>query len=145
MKETAAYSRVWREDGWIIKEQPKTLTDNEFYALSTLHPYGFVPAVKQEDTEVLRIEFIDETEPTDLPDLYEQAERILAMLRKEELRHGDLTEPHLLIRDNRLYIIDWGESRVAADPRPDKRREGDAYWLGESLRRKVGESAETAT
>jgi serine/threonine-protein kinase RIO1 len=54
---------------------------------------------------------------------------ILDALRVNGLRHGDLTAYSIIPFNNHPHIIDWSESRTWDDPRPDKRREGDAHWL----------------
>lgn len=127
-------SRVWREDGWVWKRQPKYLTDNEIYALQAMKPSGFVPYAEQVDIELIKMQDLGESEPvTNAEAFMAQELLVLGALRHVGLRHGDLTKYAIIVRNNKPYLIDWGESRTWDDPRPDKRREGDAYWLHKTM------------
>ena len=127
-------SKVWRENGHIYKQQPKTMTDNEWYALQVLADTGYVPKAELVDIEIIRMEDLGESEPvTDAEEFMRHLHTILQHLRLHALRHGDLTKYALIVKDNKPYIIDWGESRHWYDPRPDKRREGDEYWLTKTM------------
>lgn len=125
-------SRVYLKDGYIYKEQPKFLTDNEIYCLDQLHPYNFVPRAKLIHIELIRLEYIKPAayRPEWYESIQEQYRVILKVLKKVGIRHGDLTEKNILLSETgRIYVIDFSESRLACDPRPDKRREGDKYWM----------------
>ena len=123
-------SRVWREDEWIYKQQPKYLADNEWYGLGSAYA---PPLFARVDDETIKMWFIESEQVTDVKEFMEHYQGVLEDLKYRGLRHGDLTEPHVLVRDNRPVIIDWAESRTWDDPRPDKRREGDAYWLRKTM------------
>ena len=138
LKETNLEARVWLDGEWVFKEQPTYRTENEYYALKTLAPMGFVPAVHRETADLLRIKYIRGTPIKDSEKVRAQAPVILDRLLLEEVRHGDLTAVHVLVRRDRIFIIDWAESRYLHDPRPDKRPEGDAYWLNRSLEELCG-------
>jgi len=58
---------------------------------------------------------------------------LLDAMKKRGLRHGDLTSYSVIPVLNRPMIIDWAESRMLDDPRPDKRPEGDAFWLRRTM------------
>jgi len=127
-------SRVWREGNYILKRQPKYMADNERYALT--HPrlreyvpvlFGFI------DEETIRIEFVRTTPIIDTVRFMAHYQPVLDALKAAGLRHGDLSEYAVLARGNRPVITDWAESRTWDDPRPDKRREGDAYWLKRTM------------
>lgn len=122
-------SKVWREGLWVYKQQPKFLTDNEIWCLQTLYPSGYVPFAEQVEMEVIRLEYIQTNPITDFSIVRKHLDRIINDLVYYGIRHGDLTDKNILIRGNHPFIIDWSESRLACDPRPDKRREGDVYWL----------------
>ena len=127
-------SKVWRENGHIYKQQPKTMTDNEWYALQVLADTGYVPKAELVDIETIRMEDLGQSEPvTDVEEFMRHLHTILQHLRLCALRHGDLTKYALIVKNNKPYIIDWGESRHWYDPRPDKRREGDEYWLTKTM------------
>lgn len=128
-------SRVWREGEWIYKQQPKYLADNEWYALRTMADYDdFVPSpVKRIDEETIRMPFVENEPVTNVELFMSHYKHLLYTLGVAKLRHGDLSEYSVLVRDNRPVIIDWAESRTWDDPRPDKRRAGDAYWLRKTM------------
>jgi len=128
-------SKVWREQGWVYKQQPKYLTDNEWYALQVLRPTGYVPYAKKMNIELIRMKDLGPGEPvTDCAAFMEHLPKVLAMLKEYGLRHGDLTKYAIIVKGNRPMIVDWAESRTWYDPRPDKRREGDEYWLEKTMR-----------
>ena len=123
-------SRVWREGGYIFKRQPKYLADNEWYALTHPALAEYVPGgALRVDKETIRMEFVENEHVTDVAAFMFHYWPVLDAFKKAGLRQGDLTEYAVLVRDNRPIIIDWAESRTWDDPRPDKRREVDAYWL----------------
>ena len=132
-----AISKVWREDHWIYKRQFKYLCDNEMYALEVMAPYRYTPTlVERVNDELIRMYY---TERMDVPvervaGFFNHCARVLAILEHVGLRHGDLTLPHVIPNENyEPVIIDWAESRTWKDPRPDKRREGDRYWLTKTM------------
>lgn len=129
-------SIVWlAEDGFVYKNQPKVLADNEWYALESLSFLlpRYVPVAWRVDDETIKMHRIvceQVTEPEIFMDHYD---RVLQTFRYASLRHGDLTNHSVLVVNNKPMIIDWAESRMWDDPRPDKRREGDAYWLKRTM------------
>ena len=127
-----AVSQTWTDGRYHWKESPKHLTDNEWYALNILRDTGFVPDTVRVNEETVQMESIT-TEPiTDEYLFREQCHIFLKIIKDKGLRHGDLTPPHVLVVKNRPVVIDWAESRTYDDPRPDKRREGDEHWMGET-------------
>lgn len=124
-------SRVWREGNYIFKRQPKYLADNEFYALKKM---DYSPeAVGRIDDETIWMSFVENEPVTNAGEFMSHYQLVLDALKAAGLRHGDLTEYSVLVRNNRPVLIDWAESRTWDDPRPDKRREGDAYWLKKTM------------
>lgn len=127
-------SRVWMpNDHEVWKWQPKTMTENEVYALTELAQTGFVPSFHREDLETIVMEYIQPEPITDVAHFRNNCKLFLNVLRVVELRHGDLTVPHIFPVRNSIVVIDWGESRVVCDPRPDKRPEGDSYWMSKTM------------
>lgn len=127
-------SRVWiGDDGGIYKWQPKFLTDNEFWCLKEMFQSGFVPYAEQVELEIIRMYFIRDEAPTNGKLLLENVDRALDALVQCGIRHGDLTRPNVLISNNRPVLLDFSESRLTDDPRPDKRPEGDRYWLTRTI------------
>lgn len=135
------YSMVWLgEDDWVYKRQHEFMTDNEFWCLMRLEPSGYVPEVQQVDRDLIRTRYIQRipTVPVMREELLSHETPILKALSAAGIRHGDLTEYAVVLGPyNHPYIIDFAESRLAGDPRPDKRPEGDAYWLNKTLNRIV--------
>lgn len=126
-------SRVWREGQWAYKHQLKFLTTNEIWCLKTLYPSGFVPLAEQVDDETIRLEWI-ESEPVTDPDKFMLFyEPVLSALLGAGIRHGDLTKYAVLVVKNKPILIDFAESRLILDPRPDKRYGGDNYWLKRTM------------
>lgn len=124
------YSQVWEEDGFIWKRQPKYLMDNEVHALTLLVPDGWVPEFDRVELELLRMQKLVNVPLTDPVKFRHRCNLLLSTMKRFGLRHGDLTRPHLFHTErNWPMVIDWGESRVLGDPRPDKRREGDLHWM----------------
>jgi RIO-like serine/threonine protein kinase len=128
-------STVWRQDGWIYKRQIKFLCENEFWCLNRLSGTGYVPTPCQRlDDETIRMKDLGESEKVSFPEKFiYRCQIALGFLAVNKIRHGDLTEPNIIVKDNSLYIIDFAESRLWDDPRPDKRPEGDAFWLKQTM------------
>jgi len=125
------YSQVWEEGGYIYKRQPKYLADNEVHALSLLVSDGWVPEFVRVELEVIRMQKLVNVRLTDPTKFQHRCLLLLEALKDNHLRHGDLTRPHLFVTENNWpMLIDWAESRVMCDIRPDKRPEGDKYWMG---------------
>jgi RIO-like serine/threonine protein kinase len=127
-------SFVWREGDTIFKRQPKYLADNENWALIQPALADYVPRfLARVDKETVKMEFIQNEPVTDGATFLSHYWRVLEALKAAGLRHGDLTEYSVLVRGNCPVLIDWAESRTWDDPRPDKRRAGDAYWLKKTM------------
>lgn len=127
-------SRVWLGgDGYIYKQQPKYLTDNEIWGLERMYQFGYAPKAEQVGIETVRMEYILRNIVTDRDKFMYHYAFVLKALKDAGIRHGDLSEYSVLVRDNTPILIDFAESRVICDPRPDKRPEGDRYWLGTTM------------
>lgn len=124
-------SRVWIQgDGYVYKRQPKFMTDSEYWILKQLEPTAYVPQyIEQCGIELIKMEYIKPESITDIQEFMSHYDIVLWHLNKVGVRHGDLTHKNLLIKDNKPIMIDFSESRMACDVRPDKRPEGDEYWL----------------
>ena len=132
-------SSVWIEedaDGEnkkLYKKSPKYLTDNEIYALQMLQPTGFVPEFAQIDDETICMEIIKPEKITEPDTFKKMCFQFMNALRIHKLRHGDLTRPHILPVNNSPIVIDFAESRMWDDPRPNKRRETDEWWMQKTM------------
>ena len=124
------YSQVWELDGYIYKRQPKYLMDNEVHALTLMRPDGWAPEFQRVEVELLRMQKLVNVALTDPGEFRRRCLLMLHDMKRFRLRHGDLTKPHLFVTErNWPMLIDWGESRIVGDPRPDKREDGDDYWM----------------
>lgn len=85
------------------------------------------------DIELIKMEYIEAEPITDEAYFMSHYEQVLKLMRYASLRHGDLTNHSVIPRQNKPILIDWSESRLWDDPRPDKRREGDRYWLKKTM------------
>lgn len=139
-KDALPRSIVWRVDpcdGWVYKEQRKTLCDNEMFCLERLVPSGYVPQAERLTLETMRTRYMARQPVTEPSRYLAHMGRVLDCLRDAGIRHGDLTVHSVIPHDNRPYLIDFAESRLASDPRPDKRLEGDAQLLDMTMRRQA--------
>ena len=127
------YSKVWQDGPWVYKRQHEFLTSNEYWFLCQMYPSGYVPAVEKMTRDLIRTRYISNESAFNRVrrvDMLIHRNHILEALKKSGIRHGDLTEYAVLLDSkNHPYLIDFSESRLWDDPRPDKRPEGDAYWL----------------
>ena len=136
LREYTTLHKVWREGGWVYKQQPKFLTQNEWWCLQTLYPSGYVPYAEHVSKDIVRMEDLGESEPiTDTEQFMSHLPKMLDALLEAGIRHGDLTKYAIIVRENNPYLIDFAESRLWDDPRPDKRPErSDAEWLTETMK-----------
>lgn len=58
--------------------------------------------------------------------------RLLNTLHDVGIRHGDLTEYNIVVKNNRPYAVDFHESTFYGDGVKPKRPEGDKYWMWET-------------
>lgn len=122
-------SRVWLYGTHIYKWQPKHLTENEIWCLEAMAMSNFVPIAERVELEIIRMEFITDENASNAKLLLNNVEHALRWLALCGIRHGDLTRPNVLVKDNRPILLDFSESRLVTDPRPDKRPGGDGFWL----------------
>lgn len=124
-------SQVWRGEGVVYKRSIPFLIENELWCLQRAEEVGiFVPHATRFDISTIMMEDLGESEPVlDCERFWQHSDKLIALLKRAGIRHGDLTTQAVIVKDNKPYIIDWAESRLADDPRPDKRPEGDIYWI----------------
>ncbi len=124
---------VCRSGNLVFKRSIPFLIENELWCLKKMHDTGFVPAVTRWDKYTLLMEHIGKTPITDKETFCSYREKLLDALEDKGIRHGDITEYAIIPRDNKPYIIDFAESRLEDDPRPDKREGGDEYWINRTF------------
>ncbi len=126
---------VWRTgNGWIQKQSNPEYTLNEFIMLDRLKDTGYVPRVELIDKEAIAIEDLGDqlaswSSITDPALFLSHLPLILDALKKSRVRHGDLTKYAIIVVENKPMLIDFAHSRDWSSPLPDKRAEGDEYWL----------------
>ena len=132
-------SVVWIENGKVYKSQPKFLTDNEYYFLSAMRNSGYVPVnVVREGVELISMEYIESELVTDATAFWQHFHPVLQAMVDRNIKHGDLTEYSVLVRNNKPVIIDWAEARIGTSPIELKRPRGDSYWLRRTMRKLTG-------
>ena len=133
---TERHSIVWVEHGRVYKSQPKYNTDNEYHFLKLLESSGFVPQnVRQDSIELISMEYIPPQEVTDPDKFHSYYENLLRALAYNAIRHGDLTEYSILVKDNTPIMIDFSESRWLSDSIPSKRPDSDRELLYHAMER----------
>ncbi len=130
-----------RHDGRIIKTakdgEGMVHLSNETAFLTTMAPSGYVPKLLDfagtvEAPTAIELEDLGDTEEvTNTDELLTHAIHLLNWLRRSRIYHGDLTAPNLIIRNNKPYAIDFGESLDLDAPptRHSKRPEADWFHL----------------
>jgi len=126
-------SETWKDGAWVYKRQIKTLCDNEVWCLTRMSKHGYAPKVERVETDVIRTEYIQPEKVTNYSEFLWHLPIVLHLLEKEGIRHGDLDMYGVIPHGNKPYLVDFAESRLTCDPRPDKRGEGDAYWLKQTM------------
>jgi hypothetical protein len=122
------------DDLFIYKRSIPYLIENEFAFLTALADTGFVPACSRYDMYTLQMENLFGSMPITCSFTFvDSCKRFLVALEQKGIRHGDLTKPHVIVRNNEIRVLDWAESRRDGDPAPDKRPEGDEYWMNKTM------------
>jgi tRNA A-37 threonylcarbamoyl transferase component Bud32 len=128
------------DQNFYYKRSIPYLIENELAFLKALGHTNFVPAVFRYDMYTLKIEDIGESMPIeDEATFADDCHFFLATLGMEGIRHGDLTKPHIIVRHDRIKVIDWAEARWANDPAPDKRPPNDKYWMTKTMEELLNE------
>lgn len=136
IKETRIVHRCWYKGNIFYKQLPAYNADNEMYFLTAMQYSGYVPRwPKRHGRELISMEFIENEMVTNPEEFLSHYSRVLDALREANVRHGDLTEYSVLVRNNRPVLVDFAEARILDSPLPSKREEGDAYWLRLTMER----------
>lgn len=127
-------SVVYRKDDWVYKRSIPFLIENEIYCLTILQGSGFVPrGIFRYDKYTIAMHYIQNQGVTNARAFMNYKLPLYDALKNNGIRHGDLTEAAILVNENKPYMIDFAESRLANDPRPDKRPEGDWHWINHTF------------
>lgn len=132
------YSLVYRQDDWVYKQQPKFLTENELWCFEQLQFSRYVPVVERVSLEQIKTKFIECHQVKNVSKFMKHLDLVLNVLEGAGIRHGDLTRYAVIVNNDRPYLVDFAESRLTCDPRPDKRPEGDRYWLEKTMKELAG-------
>lgn len=127
-------SKVYRgHDGYIYKRSTPFLIENELYCYRQMNK-NFVPQVGRYDKYTLKIDDLGSSDFVLDGELFRKNMYLLLdALREAGIRHGDLTQYSIIVKKDWPYVIDFAESRLVDDPRPDKRKEGDEFWLERTI------------
>lgn len=107
-------------------EIEREFIENERRFLKQLSGTGFAPEIINDTVQ----EFIKEKHYiSDESDFYRSCVWLLLTLRRNKIRHGDLTRKNIVVRNNKPVAIDFMQSKFYDESGPDKRPEGDAYHL----------------
>jgi len=128
------YSRV------VYKRSIPFLIENELWCLEQMEFSGFVPAASRWDKYTISMLYIERQPITDKDLFLSYREPLMDALDNVKIRHGDITKYAIIPNDNRPYLIDFAESRIREDPRPDKRPKGDEYWIWRTFEELCNES-----
>jgi RIO-like serine/threonine protein kinase len=131
------FSIVWRSGDWVYKQQHEFLHRNELWCYQRMYPTGYVLLAEEHNRNTIKMPYVDSISHPFGWELKPHYRPILDALKFAGIRHGDLTKYALLFPvedERRVYVIDFAESRLWDDPRPDKRPEGDGYWLHRTMR-----------
>ncbi len=131
-------AQVWKVGDWVWKRSIPFLIENEMWCLEKIGKYLYAPTARRLDKYTLKTHFIEIESVTDPKKFMQYLLYVLRVLRECGIRHGDLTKYSVLVQDNSPILIDFAESRLWDDPRPDKRPEGDEYWLTKTMKELAG-------
>ena len=103
---------------------------NEARFLRALSGSKFAPELIDEGDDYINMEYLGKSEAvTDEIVFRRECARLLCVLNAHRIRHGDITTKNVVVKDNRLMLTDFHQSKYRGEPGPDKRPEGDAHWL----------------
>lgn len=122
----------------IFKMSIPFLIENEIYFLGLSGLEGAVPESERFDKYTIRMQDLGKSEPiTNFERARDSADRVLWRLEISKVKHGDLSEPNIIVKNNHIYVLDFAESRNITDPRPDKKGR-DSVLLYETIKRLNG-------
>lgn len=104
--------------------------DNRTQMLRLLGPTGFAPKLIEARSDyVLQEDLGDSEDVSNGIEFWLNSIRLLLALRDNQIRHGDLTSPNIIIRDNVPMAIDFAQSSLFSESSKEKRPEADSYHL----------------
>ncbi len=111
-------------------EQGLILLANEARWLHHLNESGFTPRLLMDEPGRIVMQDLGENQEVfNLYNFRRNAIFLLHTLRLYGVKHGDLTAPNIIIKNDRPMAIDWGEAVELGGTLPSKRPEPDATHL----------------
>lgn len=130
-------SQVYLHENWIYKRSVP-FAENEYRWLKALEDSEYVPKAQWLGDSTFRTEYLGDHQEswasvTGMDEFMSHEEPLLRALQEAGVRHGDLTRLAIIVRDNKPMLIDFAQSRALDSSQPDKRPEGDSYWLRRTM------------
>ncbi len=111
-------------------EKGLILLANEGRWLHDLNDSGFTPRLfMDEPGRIVMQDLGDSQEIKNLYNFRRNSIYLLNFLRRKGVKHGDLTAPNIIIKNDHPMAIDWGEAVELGGSLPSKRPEPDATHL----------------
>ncbi len=111
-------------------EQGLILLANEARWLHHLNESGFTPRLLMDEPGRIVMQDLGENQEVfNLYNFRRNAIFLLHTLRLYGVKHGDLTAPNIIIKNDKPMAIDWGEAVELGGSLPSKRPEPDATHL----------------
>ena len=123
-------SEIFSDDNYIYKKQPAEMAKREYQFLCMIEKYGYAPKADLIAPDCVRLKKITSESVTNETTFMTYYDKIIEILSKENIRHGDLTPANIIVNKNKPNLIDFNESRLLDEPSDsDKRPEDDSYHL----------------
>jgi predicted Ser/Thr protein kinase len=113
------------QEGFIVKKinkitpHTRDIFKREIYWLTKLADTGIVPLVKDVDVNscTMIMQYCgEEISKQNKPDDWQkQLQNILEVLKQHNCNHNDLSEHEILVKDKKLYVVDFGTATLGLD------------------------------
>lgn len=138
---------VLRDEGLIIKylitrdlKPPYTekgnraALKNEAEFLKVMEGSGFTPDLLDAKNDYIVQTDVGKTEPMQDGEAFRRnCVLFLHEIRRRNVRHGDLTGPNVIIRDDWPWVIDWQEAHFIGQKAPQKSPFSDSYLMWKTV------------
>ena len=106
---------------------------NNLRFIRDLQDTPYVPRLLASGGSYALVEYVADEPITDRVRFAANCTDLRDILERRGIVHGDLTRINVLVRDNVPVLCDFDQSRYRNEDRPDKRPEGDAYWIAQLI------------
>ena len=132
------YAIVCQAGQWVYKIASIEFTLNEYRWTSAMAKRGYAPVCLMLDAHTIRTRYLGNqaeswSSVTDPYEFLSHKPLLLGALKDAGVRHGDLTRYAVIVVDNKPYLIDFAQSRSIHSTLPDKRPQGDEFWLSKTM------------